>query len=903
MAEIPTVFNQSGAAFVLIPTGIKFPPIEDGWQLPEKAHTYQEATAHRGNVGLLAGNGYIGLDKDKPAAFEGLELPITTLWETRPGRLGLWLRGSDNVAEALAAIGKKPDQAQLKLYKDGKPCGEVKLQRAYQAIPPSHKFIDPVTGDDVAPGKGDRVDYKLLDSSPPATIALATLLADLQALGITFSSKLEANAARLEEMGKKVNQKRTESDEARTRRYAEAALRDEVLTLAGSPAGNRNDQLNRSAFALGQFVAAKVLSEDEVISELSRAAENTGLDSDEIRKTIMSGLESGNKHPRLIPEKARPDSTGPKEGAAAGLKISDHEFATDGGNAQRLIRLHKNSIKYCHTFKKWMFWDGHRWKIDGDGSAYRFCDDVIREIYSEAAGSMDSKDRQEWAKFAIRSDSGRGYRDMLFLASFNKAIAITSDLLDVNPWLLNTKNLTIDLKTFDAREPSREDLITKSIGARYDPTAKCSLWMKFLNKIFGGDLELINYVQRAVGYSLTGSMVEQIYFFCHGTGANGKSVFLATLRALLGDFAKQASFDTFLIQHTAKVRNDLAALAGARIITASEAEEGARLSMQVIKSWTGGDPITARFLFGEDFTFKPTGKIWLAANTKPVISERNYAAWRRVHLIPFLVTIQLEEQDREMENKLLDELPGILVWALEGLKEYHRIGLQPPEAVKAATDAYRRENDSLAAFVSECCEVQKLAICKNSDLFNAYLNFTGMGGFESLSQRKFSEDLGNKPGVRSTRDMHGMVWHGVDLKSNWKLCRIDVEKNQQHEANSMKDMKDMYPNQQSFEKSTSRGHFAESPTYPTCPASDSDSQKPGPTYGEKDAPKMSKRDMPTPDRLMKRQCLLCGQNFSYDLGIHWQGGYICARCHREGPPPVPQEPEKANSQTKLEAGA
>jgi len=504
-----------------------------------------------------------------------------------------------------------------------------------------------------------------------------------------------------------------------------------------------------------------------------------------------------------------------------------------------------------------MVWDGHRWKIDGDGSTYRLCDDVIREIYSEAANCIDSKDRQEWAKFAIRSDSGRGYRDMLFLARFNESVAITSEQLDTNPLLFNTQNLTIDLKTFEAREPSREDLITKAAGAVYDPSAKCPVWMRFLEKIFLGDKDLISYVQRSAGYSLTGSMVEQVYFFCHGTGANGKSVFLATLRALLGDYAKQASFDTFLIQHTAKVRNDLAALAGARIITASEAEEGSRLSMQVIKSWTGGDPITARFLFGEDFTFKPVGKIWLAANTKPAISERNYAAWRRVHLIPFLLTIPPEEQDRELEKKLLDELPGILIWALDGLKEYHRIGLQPPEAVKAATDAYRRENDSMAAFLSECCEVRRLAICKNSDLFNAYRNFCGMIGFDPLSQTKFSLDLSNKPAIRSTRSMHGMVWHGIDLKSDWKPCRVDEEKNHNQEANSMKDMKGMKANPESFQNSTHEGYFSEMPTYPTYStlkeATDSDSLKPNPTSnptcpGEPEGPAISKIDREIPAR-------------------------------------------------------
>ena len=309
MAEIPEVFNQPGAAFVLMPTGIKFPPIEDGWQKPEKAHTYQEAKAHKGNVGVLAGYGYIGLDKDEPAAFEGLELPITTLWETRPGRLGLWLRGSDNVAEALAAIGKKADQAQLKLFKDGKACGEVKLQRAYQAIPPSHKFIDPVTGDDVAPGKGDRVDYKLLDSSPPATIALAKLLADLQAIGITFSSKLEQNAVKLEGMATKARQRHIESDEVRTRRYAEGALKGEVVKVRSATEGDRNDQLFNSAAALGELVAAGVLSESEVIRALENVAEDG--EPGKIPRTIRSGLETGRQHPREIPEKDRPNKTGP----------------------------------------------------------------------------------------------------------------------------------------------------------------------------------------------------------------------------------------------------------------------------------------------------------------------------------------------------------------------------------------------------------------------------------------------------------------------------------------------------------------------------------------------------------------------------------------------------------------
>jgi len=300
MVEIPSAFNQPGAAFVLLPDGIKFPPIEKAWQ--EKGHSFQEATAHRGNVGILAGNGFIGLDQDDPAAFEGLELPITTTWETRPGRFGMWFKVSGDVPAALGRIGKKPDQAQLYLFKDGMPCGEIKLQRTYQVIPPSWKILE----------GGARGDYKLVNCVPPTEISFIQLIAALTAIGITFSSKskLESNTATLEDMGKKAHQRHAESDESRARRYAEAALEDEVKILGSTPTGNRNEQLNRSAFALGQFVAAGVLSETEVIRALSKAAMYAGLEMEEIRATIASGLEAGAKHPREIPEQKNPKAGG-----------------------------------------------------------------------------------------------------------------------------------------------------------------------------------------------------------------------------------------------------------------------------------------------------------------------------------------------------------------------------------------------------------------------------------------------------------------------------------------------------------------------------------------------------------------------------------------------------------------
>lgn len=273
---------------MLLPAGSKFPPIEKAWQ--EKPHTFTEAVAHKGNVGVLAGNGYIGLDQDDPKAFHELGLPATTTWETRPGRVGMWFMAGGDLAEALESIGKKPDLAQIKLFKDGQAVGEVKLSRSYQVIPPSWKLID-----------GQRIYYRLLADVPPAKIGLAWLLEELEKAGITFSSRLEQNSRRLEDGVRDARRVRAETDSHRARRYAEAALAGEVAKVRAAPRGNRNNQLNESAFALGQFVATGLLSQDEVVAALMKVAEDD--EPQKILPTILSGLEGGRRSPRKIPEK------------------------------------------------------------------------------------------------------------------------------------------------------------------------------------------------------------------------------------------------------------------------------------------------------------------------------------------------------------------------------------------------------------------------------------------------------------------------------------------------------------------------------------------------------------------------------------------------------------------------
>lgn len=289
LTNLPTVYNQPGAAFVLLRPGAKFPPVEKEWE--KKPHTFEEAAAHKGNVGVLAGNGYIGLDKDVPSAFEGLQHTPSTSWETRPGRSAGWFTCTDfdHIADVLAMYGKKPDLAQIMLFKNGKHVGEIKLQRSYQVIPPSWKRLE----------DGTRADYKMLVEVPPAEISLEMLLSDLQALGITFSSKLEQNAAKLERVARESRQRRAETDEMRIRRYAEAALKGEVEKVRNAADGDRNAQLFKSAAALGEIVAAGVLSETEVSRALSSVAKDG--EPGKIPRTIQSGLETGARHPREIP--------------------------------------------------------------------------------------------------------------------------------------------------------------------------------------------------------------------------------------------------------------------------------------------------------------------------------------------------------------------------------------------------------------------------------------------------------------------------------------------------------------------------------------------------------------------------------------------------------------------------
>jgi len=440
----------------------------------------------------------------------------------------------------------------------------------------------------------------------------------------------------------------------------------------------------------------------------------------------------------------------------------DAEPFTEGGNASRLIVMHGDDMRYCHTHKKWYSWDGARWRMDEDGAAKRAAEHVVQYLYYRAQNASSPTERGALAAAAMAADSSRALSNILEIAKNRSGIAITWQDLDPDPWLLGAGDMTLDLRAVTARPSRREDMISKQIGCKYDPEAKCERWDKFLVEVFP-DEQVRAFVQRAIGYSLTGSMAEEAFFLCWGLGANGKSKFLSAIRALMGDYAKHASFTTFLVQRSDRIRNDLAALAGAHFITSVEAKDGSEFDMELLKGWTGGEPIRSRFLYAEEFEYPPAGKLWFAANRKPRITAQTHEVWRRVYLIPFTVTIPKKLRDKHLEGKLLAELSGILNWALEGLREYLVQGLNPPVAVIAATRQYEEENDSLSAFITECCVEAKDAKCNNSELWEAYDGFCLDCGYKALSKGRFREALLYK-GYTKTRSNQGMVWHSIGLR-------------------------------------------------------------------------------------------------------------------------------------------
>jgi putative DNA primase/helicase len=516
--------------------------------------------------------------------------------------------------------------------------------------------------------------------------------------------------------------------------------------------------------------AAPTLTEGQrhkALVSIAGSLRHRGLQPDEILPALVAVNKNRcdpPKNPRELEQIA--NSIGRYK---TGATVDDNPFPlhTELEAAAYFAEQHGGDLRYCERAGGWFCWDGQRWLKGQDSEVMRRAASTVRAIADSAANLGDLDERRRRLQFAITMQKRRGIENMLALARHHADVAIANpDAFDADPMALNTVNGTIDLRTGILRPHAKANLITKIAEVNYDPLARAPRWLRFLDEVFGGNSDTIGFVRRAVGYSLTGNAKEQCFFILHGAGSNGKSIFLASLKRLTGDYGQNSDISAFVGRKPGSASNDLARLHGARFVSAAESSEGAPLAEGVVKTLTGSDAVSARYLFREFFDFVPVFKLWLATNHRPIIKGGDHAIWRRIRLIPFDERFEGDRCDPDLGAKLECEIPGILAWAVQGCLEWQRDGLGSATSVTAATASYRSEMDVFGDFIEERCTIDPIASAGASELFSAYRAWAEASGEKPLTQRWFGTKLGER-GFQSARQTGGRKrWRGLRVNDN-----------------------------------------------------------------------------------------------------------------------------------------
>ena len=479
-------------------------------------------------------------------------------------------------------------------------------------------------------------------------------------------------------------------------------------------------------------------------------------------------ITGGGKLNDLVPRLAQKIGTALRWAKPRGV-VQKKYARTDIGNAERLVDTFGEHIRYCYPWKSWLVWDGKRWKRDDSGKIVRRAKNVARSIHEEAARELDPDEQKAINKWAIASQSEQRINSMISLARAEVSVAPAD--LDSDPMLLAVENGTVDLRTGEIRASRPEDLITKLAPVEYDPDARAPRFERFLEEIFPGDPELQAFVLRFAGYTLTGSTTERCMAILWGGGRNGKSTLVELLRDVMGDYARVTAAETLLQKRSSGgASNEIAALAGARFVSAAEVEKNRRLAESKVKELTGSDTITARFLFAELFDFKPEFKLWLSTNNKPEITGTDDAIWDRIRLIPFEVRFEGDSVDHDLPRKLREESAGVLAWMVRGCLDWQANGLAAPAAVRNATEEYRTEMDAFAEFLEDRCVTGPGKSATAEALYIEYQRWCLTSGEQDLGSRKFGQTLrgrGFKSGLVSKGPDRGKRrWEGVGLRSH-----------------------------------------------------------------------------------------------------------------------------------------
>lgn len=441
--------------------------------------------------------------------------------------------------------------------------------------------------------------------------------------------------------------------------------------------------------------------------------------------------------------------------------------ADDIGNGQRFADQHGDNARYSYEWRKWMYWHGGHWKIDTMGGVRRMAKRTARSLFDELARIDDKEIREAMYKWAKASASRDKLGAMLEMAQSEKKIATDYRLFNQHPWLFNCKNGTVDLHTGKLREHRREDNLTTVCPLAYPETyTPPALWLSFLNTIFEGNGDVIEFVQRLMGCSLVGEVVEHVLAVLFGGGANGKTVLVETWRGTMGkDYATCTRPDFLIRSKSERHLTEMASLYGKRLAVSSETDEGARLDEARVKLLTGGGELVARRMREDEWSFKPSHLQVLDTNYKPIINGTEFAIWRRIMLLPFNVTIPDAEQDKDLINKLRAERPMILHWMVRGCLQWQQLGgLCPPAIVTDASREYRETSDSFGEFVAEQCTKGAGKVVRAGDLYEAYSLWMKNRGQQPVSMRRLGERLGKE--YAHGKDEKGKFYNGLSL--NWQ---------------------------------------------------------------------------------------------------------------------------------------
>lgn len=504
--------------------------------------------------------------------------------------------------------------------------------------------------------------------------------------------------------------------------------------------GQRNDTLTR----IGGGLRHKGLSASAIFKALSAINQeecSPPLEDDEVKQIA----NSVGRYP--------PDDT---------MKLN----LTDMGNAERLIRQYGDILRYSYERKKWLVWTGKLWQWDDGAKVTHLAKLTVRNIYAEATNEPDEKRRKEIADHAKRSESDHKLTAMITLAESELGIPILIDELDSNPWLLNVNNGTINLTPGELQRHDPKDFISRIIPLDYDPKAKSLVWQEFLGKIFQDKNDLISYIQRALGYSITGVQSEQAFFFCHGGGWNGKSTLLGAVTDVLGPYAAEKDPIVFMVtkNQSSGPNESVASLYRINLVCSTEIEDGQRLSVTLIKRMTGGERLRCERKYEHGFDFLPQYKLWLSGNHEPTITDTTNSIWKRLKKIPFTVTISEQDRVKDFRGILSREHgQAILAWLVQGCLDWQKYGLGEPPDVIQATQQYRESQDILIDFLTETCTFQSSTTIIVADLYKAYKEWCDNNSAYAIGKNTFSARLRER-GLSTTRGSGNKpIWRGIRL--------------------------------------------------------------------------------------------------------------------------------------------